>query len=283
MTATGFFAGWWNLPHDPEYSKLAWKWTLIMNFVQFILFFVIAPYHPLPSSLAKKLKKPYDRMVVGHRLVCLYNGFGAFLVSTYWWLFVRDIQCGKQNSLIETILFANMSAHLLWDTLFMKYQGFLDFGNLLHHFMAVVVYNSGLYFQHNMYMNIMHIFFGDMTNAPMHLREIFKRFGMRYTWCYYFNEYFYCAGYMFCRGLVIPILSYVYFTCDSTGPIFLFFYPIHVVQSLYYVSCLPKMWGIRNSERTKLKKAKLTLKWFEPISAEQAKEAGVGSFEAYKM
>ena len=92
-----------------------------MNVVQFVLFFVIAPNHPLPASLASKLKKPYDRMVVGHRLVCLYNGFGAFLVSAYWLLFIRDIQCGKQNSFIETLLFTNMSAHLLWDTLFMKY------------------------------------------------------------------------------------------------------------------------------------------------------------------
>jgi hypothetical protein len=43
------------------------------------------------------------------------------------------------------------------------------------------------------------------------------------------------------------------------------------------------MWMVRNSERTKLKKAKLTLKWFEPITTEQAKEAGIGNYEAYKM
>jgi hypothetical protein len=60
-------------------------------------------------------------------------------------------------------------------------------------------------------------------------------------------------------------------------------YPPHVLQSLYYVSKLPKLWGIRSGELVKLKKAKLTLKWFDPISAEDAKGAGIGNFEAYKM
>jgi hypothetical protein len=117
-----------------------------MNLVQFILFFIVAENHPLPANLAARLKTPYDRMVVGHRLVCLYNGLGAFLTSAYWVLFIRDIECGKQNSLYETILFCNMSAHLLWDTIFMKYKGFLDFGNFLHHVMGCIVYGSGIYY-----------------------------------------------------------------------------------------------------------------------------------------
>ena len=89
--ATGYFAGWWNLPYDQEFAKTVWQCVLYTNLLQFFLFFVLAERHPLPSSLAKKLKTPYDRMVVGHRLVCLYNGLGAFLTSAYWVLFIRDI------------------------------------------------------------------------------------------------------------------------------------------------------------------------------------------------
>jgi len=65
-----------------------------VNLFQFFLFFVLADRHPLPASLASKLKTDKDRMFVGHRLVCLYNGLGAFLASLYWNLFIRDIQCG---------------------------------------------------------------------------------------------------------------------------------------------------------------------------------------------
>ena len=124
---------------------------------------------------------------------------------------------------------------------------------------------------------------GDATNAAMHLREIFKRFGMRYTLSYYMNEYYYCFAYMLCRGLIIPCIFYFYWSCESSGPFFMLFYPPHVLQSWYYVSQLPRMVKFRKSEEVKLKKAKLTLKWFEPISAEAVKEAGVGNYEAYKM
>jgi hypothetical protein len=130
---------------------------------------------------------------------------------------------------------------------------------------------------------MIHILPGDATNASMHLREILKRFGLRYTWSYYANEYYYCYAYMLCRGLIIPCLFYFYVSCDSTGPFFMIFYPPHVLQSWYYVSQLPRMIKIRNGELIKLAKAKLTLKWFDPISAEDAKGAGVGSYEAYKM
>lgn len=144
--ATGLFAAWWNLPYDPEFAKTVWQCILYTNIFQFILFFVIAENHPIPARFAKQLKTPYDRMVVGHRLVCAYNGFGAFLAALYWVVFIRDIECGKKNSLYETILFANMSAHFIWDTIFMQYKGFLDFGNFLHHFMGTISYMSGIYF-----------------------------------------------------------------------------------------------------------------------------------------
>lgn len=117
----------------------------------------------------------------------------------------------------------------------------------------------------------------------MHLREIYKRIGWRYTWSYYLNEYYYSGAYMLCRGLIIPCVFYFFWNCESTGPIFLGLYLPHVLQNWYYVSKLPKMWKTRDIERIKLKKAKLTLKWFEPISAAEAEKAGVGNFEAYKM
>ena len=130
---------------------------------------------------------------------------------------------------------------------------------------------------------MLHFVPGESTNAAMHLRELIKRFGMRYTWSFYANEYYYCGAYMICRGIFIPCVYYFWYTCDSSGPFYLIFFPIHVVQSWYYVAKLPKMWRVRDKERSMLKKAKLTLRWFDPISAEAAKEAGIGNFEAYKM
>ena len=58
---------------------------------------------------------------------------------------------------------------------------------------------------------------------------------------------------------------------------------VHILQNWFYVSKLPKLVASRNKERAQLRKAKLTLKWFDPISASDAKEAGIRVYEAYKM
>ena len=177
-----------------------------------------------------------------------------------------------------------MTAHFLWDTIYLHYKGILDFGNLLHLFMGGLVYGSGLLFQHNLYLGLLHFVPGEATNAAMHLREILKRLGLRYSLSYYANEYYYCYAYMICRGLFIPCVYYFWYSCESTGPIFLVFYPVHIVQSWYYVSQLPKMIRWRNAERDKFKKAKVTLKGFVGVSEGEAKEAGIGANkEAYKM
>jgi hypothetical protein len=110
------------------------------------MFFVVAKNHPLPAKIAARLKTPYDRMVVGHRLVCLYTGFGSFLASSYWLLFIRDIECGKYNTLYETVLISNILAHFIWDCTFMQVNGFLDFGNLMHHVLGSISYSTGIYF-----------------------------------------------------------------------------------------------------------------------------------------
>ena len=118
----------------------------------------------------------------------------------------------------------------------------------------------------------------------MHLREVYKCIGMRYTWAYYFNEYQYCFCYITCRSIWIPICYYWMYTCDTINPAVLIIYPLHCVMSWYYVSLLPKLIKMRNKELGQFKAAKITLKWFTPtVTDAKAKEIGIGNFEAYKM
>jgi len=118
----------------------------------------------------------------------------------------------------------------------------------------------------------------------MHLREIFKRIGWRYTWAYYWNEYQYCYMYILCRAIWIPGVFYWMYICDTVNPAVLIIYPLHAVMGCYYVSHLPKMIKMRNGELKKIKKAGLKLEWFNPIPIEKIKEHQIdGKFEAYTM
>jgi TLC domain len=279
----GMFHSWLSLPREEAFAKKALQYILISNVIWFIMFFVVGHLHPLPASLTKNCK-PYDKLVLRHRLVCVYHGIVAWLMAIYWHITVNDRSCSKRISDLELAMLVNTSAHFVWDCAFMKYHGFLDMGNLIHHIMGIVTYYFTAFQQHNHNLLCLNILPAEFSNVNMHLREVYKRLGMRYTWAYYFNEYQYCFTYIVCRSIWIPAAYYWMYTCDTTNPAVLIIYPLHCVMSWYYVSLLPPMIKSRNKELAKLKAAKLQLDWFTPLPAEKVKEAGVsGGYEAYKM
>lgn len=116
----------------------------------------------------------------------------------------------------------------------------------------------------------------------MNLREVFKRLGMRWTWAYYVNEYQYCAMYIVCRAIWIPICYYWMWGCESMNPAVLIIYPLHCLQSWYYVSMIFPMVKSRNREVKKLSAAKLTLQWFTPISDAHVKDAGIEGRDTFR-
>jgi hypothetical protein len=205
-------------------------------------------------------------------------------MALYWHLSDNDRTCSKRINDLELIMLANTSAHFIWDVCFMKYNGFLDTGNLIHHVMGISTYFVTAFQQHNFNLLALNLLPAEFSNVSMHLREIYKRIGWRYTWAYYFNEYQYCFTYIVCRSLWIPACYYWMYSCDTLNPVVLIIYPLHCIMSWYYVSMLPKLLKMRNRELKQIKDAKLSLQWFTPLTEEQVKKAGVdGKFEAYKM
>ena len=87
----------------------------------------------------------------------------------------------------------------------------------------------------------------------MHLREVFKRIGLRYTWAFYWNEYQYCVMYILCRSLWIPACYYWIYPCKTINPAMFIIYPLHCVMSWYYVSMLPKLIKDRTRELKNMK------------------------------
>ena len=105
------------------------------------------------------------------------------------------------------------------DTVFMWTEGFLDMGNLIHHFIGVLVYYSIAYLQHDYTFMAIHLLPGELSNVAMNTREILKRMGMRYTKAYYLNDFAYYFEYLACRTVWIPSIYYYIFNCPTTGPL----------------------------------------------------------------
>lgn len=277
------FHSWLSLPRDEETSKKIMTYIIGSNIVWFIMFFVIGLNHPLPKLVMEKTK-PYDQLVLRHRLIQVYHGIVAFLMGLYWYIARNDRTCSKKIDDYELIMLVNTSGHFIWDVIFMKYHGFLDTGNLIHHLMGITTYYFGAYAQYNHNLIALNILPAELTNVNMHLREVFKRIGWRYTWAYYWNEYQYCFLYIICRSIWIPACYYWMYICDTINPAVLIIYPMHCVMSWYYVSMLPKLIKMRTVELKKIKKAGLKLEWFNPLSEAKIIENGIDTkFEAYKM
>lgn len=281
--SVGMFHSWLSLPRDPQFANQVLLYIAISNVVWFFMFFVVGTYHPLPKSVMDKTKE-YDRVVLRHRIVCMYHGIVAWSMGMYWHLTVNDRSCSKKIDTLELIMLVNTSGHFIWDCAFMKYHRFLDMGNLIHHIMGIVTYYFTAFQQHNHNLLCLNILPAEFSNVNMHLREVYKRIGWRYTWAYYLNEYQYCFTYIVCRSIWIPAAYYWMFTCDTTNPSVMIIYPLHCVMSWYYVSMLPPMIKARNRELKKFKDAKIVVPWFTPVDPAKVKACGVdGKYEAYKM
>lgn len=146
LLSEGTFAGnlinwhtWNTLPRDDAFATKAVIYNVVANIAWFLMFFVVGKYHPLPQSITSKCK-PYDKLVLRHRIVCVYHGIFAWAMGMYWHIFINDRTCSKKISDLELVMLANTAGHFIWDVIYMKYHGFLDMGNLIHHIMGIVTY-----------------------------------------------------------------------------------------------------------------------------------------------
>ena len=188
----GLFTNWLTLSRDQEFQNFTIQMLLAFNVFWWFMFFIVGNYHYIPAIWKKKMSA-YDQLVVRHRLIQMYNGAGSCCIAVYWYLYDNDRSCSKRNSTLEVITFSSMAAHFTWDCIFMKWNGFLGNGSLIHHLFGIFSYYFTLFQQHNLNFFMIHLLPAEFSNVSMHMREVIKRIGMRFTLSYYFDYYLYSA------------------------------------------------------------------------------------------
>lgn len=226
--------------------------------------------------------KAYDKLIWRHRVICCYHGLSAMAFSFYWHFTQFDITCSKGITDLELAMGVNTSMHLLMDLLFMKYNGFLDTGNLIHHIFGILGYLSCSYLQFNFGFLAYHLLPAEISNVQMNMREILKRIGWRYTKSYYFNEYQYFILYFCARTMWIPSCYYFMFMCETINPITAIIFPLHILMNYYYASHIPKMAKQRYDEYNKITNSGFNFSWTQPIDQAALDKLGIRSYEAYK-
>ncbi|CDW86390.1 transmembrane protein 56 [Stylonychia lemnae] len=244
------------------------------------MFFVGCYHHPIPTYYAKRMSQK-DKLIWRFRVINAYHGGLAFIGGVIWYITQLDTSCTRKNNTYELMMLANTSSYLVMDGIFMWTEGFLDGGNLMHHVFGIMGYYAIAYFQHDYTHMALHMVPAEFSNVPMHMREILKRMGMRYTWSYYINDFAYYLTYFMCRGFWIPSVYYFIFTCKSSNPVTLVIYPLHVIMSWYFCSFIPAMAQQRIDEINKINQAQIEIPWIEPANSKKLESIGVTPFEIY--
>ena len=196
----------------------------ILTATWFALFYFAKYYIPLPKD---KIKKPFDAMIVRHRMVSALHGFVALCFSANYMANHMNLTCGKQNTYYETLTLANTFGFLLADFIYMVVMGFLDFGNAMHHALGIVSYTYAFYTQKDLCYLSFHLFPAEVSNIQMNFRELLRKIGLRYSKSYFFNEFNYMGVYLLARMIWIPSIYYFIFNCSESGIVISILYPVH--------------------------------------------------------
>lgn len=86
-----------------------------------------------------------DKYIWRYRVVNAYHGASSTMLSIYWYFTMYTTEYSRKNTYYELIMLANTGGYLLMDTVFLWTEGFLDTGNLIHHFFGVSVYYAIAY------------------------------------------------------------------------------------------------------------------------------------------
>lgn len=78
--------------YDTELQNFALKWATTNTIIWFVLFYAAKWYIPLPKD---KIKKPFDAMIVRHRIVSAVHGAVALVLSGNYILNHLNLECGK--------------------------------------------------------------------------------------------------------------------------------------------------------------------------------------------
>jgi len=147
---------------DKDLTNFSIKWSALFTGMWLVLFFSSKFILPLPERWG--LKKPFDKMIVRHRIISALHGVSAIALSAWHTYNYLDLSCGKQATNEQIFVMTNTGAFLIADLIFMMANGFLDIGNLLHHLIGIVVYASCIVVQRDCNFMTFHLFPGEITN-----------------------------------------------------------------------------------------------------------------------
>lgn len=158
------------------------------------------------STISFKSLTPKQDHDVKNRIVSILHGTLTLILAGYS-LFVDKTGYTDPNTDVQHFAILTSMGYFLYDLIACVYYDISDRALWIHHSLAMFGYFTCVYYN-NSTLSMVGLFYAELSNPPMHLRAIFRSFGMRYTISYELCDIAYIVIYIIARGVFITYAIY---------------------------------------------------------------------------
>jgi hypothetical protein len=239
---------------------------LIGTAVWSIIYLVIK--HSKIHKLLIKGAEDKDIKDLDNRMVSFLHGFGALLLSGYHCVLIRTT-CGELNSVYQRNVMIFSVSYFAYDLIAMAFEGILDVAMFIHHPLCIFGFTLPLYENISGNYAMMALLSSEISNPPMHLRQMMRLTGRRYTKAYEFSEITFIMLYFFGRIIIAVPIAYSNLVCPVNHIIFKLTCVGLMTQSAFFGLQMIQVLRKRLSEILQRKNMGIKLNWFEILDSAQ--------------
>ena len=235
-----------------EYQLL----RMLRMFVMWTLMYVII-------HLTLRTKLPLSQELdMKNRLISIVHGLASFGFCLYYLIsrgFNLELPMDYFNSGIISLSFS----YFLYDLIACLFYGLWDIKLIIHHMLCIVGMFALIWFGRGICVVVAGLVLAEASNLPMHVRCIFRSYGLKYTKMYDFCESLYMWIYIIFRGVLAPVLFVLALLSPST-PIFIALVLLGImVQSFFFISTMIGILKKKKLQEGERKEKNVELFWFE--------------------
>ena len=242
-------------------------WTTVYNVVLYL---------PMPLKPAHLELNKVDALDVKNRMVSFLHGATLLIFSAYTYYFMPG-SCGDRNTSYDKNLIYCAVGYFLYDFLAMAYYGLLDKTMTIHHWICIIGMSYPLTYDMSANYIVMGMFVAECSNPAMHVRQILRHYGLRYSRAYESMEISFLLLYIFGRFINGTSLVWLTCRCQENNTIVKFCSVGLLAQSFLFLSQMISMLKKRFSEIAHRKRHGIKARWFEPLNKVELEKLGLNN------
>jgi hypothetical protein len=242
-----------NLILTKEYYEFSFYCLIFWIFTYLFIHFCV------PMKFSKK-KDLYDSKT---RIVSIIHASIIFLMAVYDAIYHQREVCGDTNTSFQNYMMMFSCSYFIYDLFACLILGCSDNEMVAHHIVCILGYQASIGYNSSANEIIRALIVTEVTCPIMHVRMIFKNYGLKHTKSHLLMDYIYMVLYLIARiGYGHRVIIFTVYCWDNLLIVkiagsFLF------IQSSLFAKRMVKLLSHKFAEQKERNAKKVKLFWFE--------------------